>query len=92
MTSLSVGVKSTGILVNSLSKLQVSRRLLCRTGGVGGSGVTLGRTEGNEMECDGGEGEKTFFVTSLKVIAQLFFFFSRRHICLGLGGVLASMI
>lgn len=30
MTSLSVGVKSTGILVNSLSKLQVSRRFLCR--------------------------------------------------------------
>lgn len=32
MTSLSVGVKSTGILVNSLSKLHVSRRFLCKLG------------------------------------------------------------
>lgn len=47
MTSLSVGVKSTGILVNSLSKLQVSRRFLCKMGRVVG-GV-------RDVEVEGGK-------------------------------------
>lgn len=54
MTSLSVGVKSTGILVNSLSKLQVSRRFLCKMGGVVG-GVRDVEVEGGEMEWNGME-------------------------------------
>lgn len=53
MTSLSVGVKSTGILVNSLSKLQVSRRFLCKTGGEKREG---GEGEGvRDVEVDGGK-------------------------------------
>lgn len=57
MTSLSVGVKSTGILVNSLSKLQVSRRFLCKLGGVVG-GVRDMEVEGGEWNGMGGEEKK----------------------------------
>lgn len=74
MTSLSVGVKSTGILVNSLSKLQVSRRFLCKMGGVVG-GVRDVEVEGgkwNGMEWKVRRRREDFFVTSLNVIAQLF--------------------